>query len=242
MISSQEVDALYSLWVGQRVTTWVRQPDQHRLYDSATLQLETADLHEVLEQLASSLQLSVAVHARDYLFVHAGVVGWQGRAIVIPGSSFSGKTELVAALVRAGATYYSDEFAVFDQQAYVHPYPKPISLRHGNGVHPTRYPVEHLGGHTGDEPLPVGVIVLSQYEPEARWHPRVLSPAEALLGLLEHTVLVRDQPERSLTILERAASGALTLASERGEATELIQPLLHRGGAQALKGVSASHF
>jgi hypothetical protein len=31
----------------------------------------------------------------------------------------------VAELVRAGATYYSDEFAVLDSRGRVHPFPRP---------------------------------------------------------------------------------------------------------------------
>jgi uridine kinase len=41
--------------------------------------------------------------------------------IAIPGRSFSGKTSLVTALVRAGAVYYSDEFAVIDRDGLVRP-------------------------------------------------------------------------------------------------------------------------
>ena len=66
--------------------------------------------------------MHLAERARNRIFIHAGVVGWQGRAIVIPGRSFSGKSTLVAALLQAGATYYSDEFAVLDGRGYVHPF------------------------------------------------------------------------------------------------------------------------
>ena len=47
------------------------------------------------------------------------IVTWgRGRAIVIPGRTFSGKSTLVAELVRAGATYYSDEYAVEDETTF----------------------------------------------------------------------------------------------------------------------------
>jgi hypothetical protein len=66
----------------------------------------------------------VAENARRWIFVHAGVVAWRGQAIVIPGATQSGKTSLVAALVRAGAEYFSDEYAVFDARGRVHPLPR----------------------------------------------------------------------------------------------------------------------
>jgi len=67
----------------------------------------------------------IALWARRRVFVHAGVVAWQGRAVLIPGRTLSGKSWLVRALVRAGAEYYSDEFAVLDARGRVHPYPLP---------------------------------------------------------------------------------------------------------------------
>ena len=67
------------------------------------------NLDEVIRALQTDLQLFVATEALSRLFVHAGVVGWRGRAILVPGTSFSGKTTLVAAMVQAGASYYSDE-------------------------------------------------------------------------------------------------------------------------------------
>src|SRR5262249_53029615 len=73
----------------------------------------------------ASLQLHVAEMAPQHVFVHAGVVGYGGRAILLPGRSFSGKTTLVAELARAGAEYYSDEYAVLDSAGAVHAYPRP---------------------------------------------------------------------------------------------------------------------
>ena len=78
------------------------------------------NLDLILDTLESDLQLHVAEQARRRLFVHAGVVGWKGRAIVIPGRSFTGKTTLVAELVRAGASYYSDEYALIDSRGKIH--------------------------------------------------------------------------------------------------------------------------
>ena len=88
-----------------------------------------ADLALVLAMLDSELRGHVADHATDGFFIHAGVVAHRGRGIVIPGDSFSGKTTLVAELVRAGAGYYSDEFAVIDAEGLVHPYARPLSFR-----------------------------------------------------------------------------------------------------------------
>ena len=49
-----------------------------------------------------------------------------GHGIMLPGYSFAGKTTLVAEFVRAGALYYSDEYAVLDRDRFAHPYPRPL--------------------------------------------------------------------------------------------------------------------
>lgn len=201
-------------------------PAQYRLYGETALLLETGDLDQLFEQVESTLNFAVAVKAPDHLFVHAGVVGWRGKAIIFPGVSRSGKTELVAALTRAGATYYSDEFAVIDEQGRVHPYTKPLSIRRGEWLPRDRCTAESLRGRSGTEPLPVGQVVITGYQPGARWQPRRLSGGEALLALLQHTVLVRVRPELALNRLRRMLDGARALDGPRGEAHDLVPSLL----------------
>src|SRR6202158_4766995 len=129
-VISPQVERLYSLAVGGAGPN----PNVRRfnvLYANTARIARTLDLAEAFAALESDLQLYVAENAPHRLFVHAGVVGWRGNAIIIPGSSFTGKRTLVAALVGAGAPYYSDEYAILDRRGRVHPYPKPLSIRAG---------------------------------------------------------------------------------------------------------------
>jgi hypothetical protein len=82
----------------------VSQPDKtsHRLYRDGRRLFTCGDQRELLERFGSIVSLYVAEASLNRTFVHAGVVGWGRSAILIPGRSFSGKTSLVAALVRAG--------------------------------------------------------------------------------------------------------------------------------------------
>jgi len=189
--------------------------------------VRTTALEGLCEPLASDLQLYVAEAARRRVFVHAGAVGWCGRAIVLPGRSFSGKTTLVAALLQAGATYYSDEYAVFDGHGRVHPYPTLLSIRQGS-AHPHKCPPEALGGRPGVKPLPVGLVVVCAYRPGARWQPRVLSPGRAVLALLANTISARRQPQRALATLQQVVCHATVLQGRRGEATEVAAALLEK--------------
>jgi hypothetical protein len=177
-----------------------------------------------LETLGGVVRSLISREAPDRIFVHAGVVAYGGKAILIPGSSFTGKTTLVAALVRAGAVYYSDEFAPLDAEGLVHPYATPLSLR-GADQRQKGHSVESLGGVAGREPLPVGAVVATMYRPGAVWRPERLSGVRGGLALLSHTVPARERPAQALHAITRAVDGATVLEGDRGEADE-IAPLL----------------
>ena len=185
------------------------------------------DLDKVLESLDVDLTIYLSAGSRRKLFVHAGVVEWRGRAIVLPGSTFIGKSTLVAALVRAGATYYSDEYAVFDGWGRVHPYPRPLSLRDETGQETREYSAEELGGDPGVKALPVDLVVLSRYRSGARWRPRLLSSGQGVLGLLSNTVAARQRPGSAFSTLMRVVSRARVLQGVRGEADSVVDALLN---------------
>jgi hypothetical protein len=189
--------------------------------------LAQADLDVTLHVFDAHLRAYIALHSPDHIFVHAGVVGHQGRAIVIPGRSFSGKSTLVAELVRAGATYYSDEYAVLDENGLVHPYAKPLSIRGKSNVG-ARHDVESLGGTAGTEPLPLGLIVFTEYLPDVTWEPKSLSSGESVLAMLANTVPAQERPEETMHALRAAVdgSGAIGLQGERGEAAEMVEQVL----------------
>jgi hypothetical protein len=189
--------------------------------------LARADLDIALHVFDAQLRAYIALHSPDRVFVHAGVVAQGGRAILIAGRSFTGKTTLVAELVRAGATYYSDEYAPLDADGLVHPYPKPLSIRLDGRIG-TRHDVATLGGSPGTEPIPVGLVVVTQYKPGATWEPETLSSGEAVLALLSNTVPAQDRPEETMQALRHAIddSGALALAGERGDAADVARQIL----------------
>ena len=188
------------------------------------------DRTEFLERFGSIVALHVAYNSRKLVFIHAGAVGWSGRAIVIPGRSFSGKTTLVAELVRAGASYYSDEFAVIDQQGRVVPYPQPLQLREPHSYRQTRCPVEDLGGATGDKPLPIGLVLISKYKEEASWLPQRLSPGIGCLQMLDNTISARSAPAIALRTLNQVASKAVIVKGLRGDASKTIQWIIAHFG------------
>ena len=181
------------------------------------------DRDTLADAFENHAKIEVALRAPDRVFVHAGVVGWRGGAIVVPGRSRSGKTTLVASLVRAGADYYSDEFAVLDERGYVHPYAIPLGIREPAGRRAIG--VDALGGRAGTIPLPVTRVVLTEYHPHARWRPRGVSPALAMLALMDNTVAARRSPDRTMPVLRRVAERAAIVHSRRGDAGALARVL-----------------
>ena len=181
---------------------------------------------DLLHEFESHVQLTVAEYAPRRIFVHAGVVGWNGRAILIPGTSFSGKTSLVTELIRAGATYYSDEYAVLDRHGRVHAYPRPLGIRSANGARPAKVKAKEIGAKVGAQPLPVSLVLATRFKHGARWRPRELSRGKGVLELLANTVSARSQPELALSVLPKALESARILKSVRGEAREMVEHIL----------------
>lgn len=200
----------------------------YRVYAGTDLVADVCGLTDAAAALAAHAELFVAARAPDHLFVHAGVVGWEGRAIVMPGVSFAGKTTLVQAWLEAGATYYSDEFAVFDRAGRVHPFARPLSIRDGQTASTRRVPAAALGAETGTTPLPVGLVLVTVYRAGARWRPHRLTAAPALLALMRHTVAARGNPEHSMPILKQAVSGGIALSGLRGESRPLVSAVRRR--------------
>ena len=223
--SSPIVDRVYSILIGGRGSNARR----FNILYGDHLQIERSrDLDALMERFESDLRLHVAELAHHRVFVHAGVVGWRGKAIVIPGRSYSGKSTLVAELVRAGADYYSDEFAVFDSRGRVHPFAKALELRDEGKYEQTKVTVAELGGHSGTKPLPVGLVLLTHFKNGARWRPRQLTPGKGVLELLFNTVSARRNPERAMTTLYQVTAQAALLKGVRGNAADMVPAMLDR--------------
>lgn len=212
------MDRLYSCVVARRGG------GSHLLFDNEREIGRTEDLDEIATRFQAFMQIHIAEHAPNRTFLHAGAVGWKGRAIVLPGRTGAGKTTLTAELVRAGASYLSDDFAPIDDRARVHPFPKLLAVREGGETR--ELPVEAFGGRQGRLPLPVGVVVLSSYTAGRRFRPRRLSPGRAVIELLKTTASARRQPARAFDRLSNLAQQAPVLRGVRGDAAEAVDLIL----------------
>jgi hypothetical protein len=200
---------------------------------------EGAELQPVLDQFACDLMVHVANHAPDRVFVHAGVVGWRGHALVLPGTSFAGKTTLVAELVRAGAIYYSDEYAVVDEHGRVHPYARELQMREAGDAVQRPVAVEDLNGSAGVEPLEVSHVVFTEYVEGGCWRPEPVSAGMAVLEMMRHAIPVQRTPARVMATLAKMMETATAVRSDRGEANETARVLLAAMSEESGSGRSA---
>ena len=89
-----------------------------------------------------------------------------------------------------------------------------------------RVAASSLGGQPGGKPLPVGLVVVSNYKEGARWRPRKLTAGEGALAMFANTIPARRQPGAALTALREAMPQAQILKGVRGEAREMADSIL----------------
>ncbi len=192
---------------------------------------DTLPWDDAVHALDAGIRAVVSLHAPHRVFIHAGVVAGPAGALVIPGRSFAGKTTLVAALLRAGATYYSDEYAVLDAEGRVHPYPRRLSVR-GPAGERSEVPAHEVVGSgevaVGSGPIRVAGVAALSYEEGASWPPPSGEPAGAAMALIDNAVAARSRSADVLATAAAVARGAWFLTGPRGDADEAAAGLLAR--------------
>lgn len=215
--SVEKADVVYRAGRGRRGRVFVRHDDQR--VD------RTESVGGSIDELIDDLHLTIALHATDEVFVHAGVIEWKGSAVLMPGRSHAGKSTLVHALVSAGATYCSDEYARITMEGRVATYPRPIHLRTPSGrqlVDPST-----IGEVAAlDQPLPVGLIVFTAFESGAMFDPQPMSGAQAALELLDNTVIADVDPTRAARTVALIGRSAVAVRSPRPDATTVAGEIL----------------
>lgn len=178
----------------------------------------------VLSVAASHIEHTVAEHSRDFVFIHAGVISWHEQAILFPGRSRSGKSTLIRELLRCGAVYYSDEFAVVDAQGRVHPFARPLSLRLPSGtisVHPNQ-----IGAETGSQGIPAAGVIFTEYAANGRWRPVFLPDGRVFLELMRNTIAIRSNPARCIQYVKSLMRPAIGMRSPRADAGTVAPSIL----------------
>jgi hypothetical protein len=176
------------------------------------------DLVRVLDE--ALVQRLTGLHA-----VHAGAVLWGERALLLPGVTHAGKSTLVAELLRRGATYFSDEYALIDSAGRVHPYPRPLLLRNGC---PEQFPVlaGECNASVGEAPAQVGWILSLEYQPGSIWSVAAVHQSEGVLTLLRNTPHILAETPGMLGAFQRAVAGATCYVGRRADVDDAVDEIL----------------
>ena len=185
-----------------------------------------ADVPAALRALNHELLQALMVRCRAHYFVHAAVVAWRGRALVLPGLSRAGKSTLALALVLEGARYLSDELLAFTSSGRAEPLPRAPKIRdecveyfpelaasfvgqgEGRFLPFGALPADVLGA-----PAPVGAVVVPRWAPGGDDRPTPLTRGEALLALTASSLNFGAHREQSLEWLaELVGEGTTTRA------------------------------
>jgi hypothetical protein len=161
-------------------------------------------LERVAQWLRADIDENVARASSADLLLHAAVVAWRERAILICGPGRCGTSTLAAELVRNGAMAWSDGLAVVDDQGAVRAYP----------------------GSPATLPIPVALVVSAIYFPEVSWEPARVQGARAALPIIASALQERNDPGRVLRLSARIAATALILQGARPEASDTAPRIL----------------
>jgi hypothetical protein len=199
---------------------------------------------EAVRALNHELLQALMLRRREHYFVHAAVVVWRGRALVLPGLSRAGKSTLALALLLEGARYLSDELLVFDSAGRALPLPRAPKIRdecvayfpelagsfrgagEGRFLSFAALPAGALAG-----PTPVGAVAVPRWSESGDDRPRAIPRGEALLALAASSLNFGAHREASLDRLAELVDGAATHALVWRDPREAARALLAELGA-----------
>ncbi len=190
--------------------------DRLDLYQNDEVVVSGNGNSDFFDHIGTRVRLAVGEATIEKVLVHAGMVEWKGKGIMIPGTSMSGKTTLVKEFVAVGAGYLSDEYAVIDKEGRIHPFHKPLSIREKKGsfVQFDRT-IEELGGKRFEKDVSASVILLTSFEEGGKWRPQRISRGSGMLQLLEHTLSIRNSPTLALKTLDEATKNAVFFVGKK---------------------------
>lgn len=243
-------DAVSALPPGFRVRRAIRRPDSRIVLTAAVGGAEPRidekphpkqrDRRRLGVAVAGHLETLAATRAPRHAFVHAGCVAFRGRAILLPGRSFAGKSTLVRALLRAGARYLSDDFVPVDARLRAHPFPRPLGVRRSPTSPARRVAAESLGARPARRPLPILLVWCARYERGRRdsGFERRRGFA-ALREILAHAPGARGRPRVVIPILARIARRIPVYAGLRGDARSAAKALLDLARSAIRRGAAS---
>lgn len=189
VVVSSEPNRLSEVWIGEALSGRRRSP--HRVVGHVLWRLNKETIRRSSDR---------------YILFHASAAAHHGRGIAFPASMESGKTTLVAGLLRRGLHYVTDEAVAIDPDTLLaHPFPKALSIDPGSwdvladlrpvldpaaepiALEQWHVPVDDVGGGTVPDPVPIEFFVFPRYEAGGRTELTPMRRAEAHVTLAENS-------------------------------------------------------
>lgn len=177
------------------------------------------------ERIESELALFTADRLAGWVAVHAAVIAYGNRVLLVPGASGVGKSTLCLAATRAGAQVLSDEYALVQPSTgLVRGWRRPVRMRTPQGIQRLDLVVEA-------PPMQVGLIAVVVHSPHAGSAWSTLAAPDVVVALMANTVCARSRPDESLDAALSLARSTMAVGGTRGDADEAIAELLTIVGA-----------
>jgi hypothetical protein len=178
-----------------------------------------AAVHDALNLAQNCLDEQFTSRAKDVIPLHAGAVAFGNAGVVLPGQSHYGKSTLVYEFLKLGGAYYSDEYALLDDQGLLHPYPRALMLRNGSGeVHATLAP--EMDRHRVPPPVNVAYILAIRYQPGAVFEVEATDQSSMVITLLKNTPRAIGASSKVFAPIALAVSRAHCFVGIRGSARD----------------------
>jgi hypothetical protein len=221
-----------------------RDPKTLSYFRNAKLEFKHDLLHVLLKHVLWDINQLMPRVCRDFLFLHSGAVASPEGAILLPAPADHGKSTLVAALLRGGFSYMSDEYGVIDPvTARAYPYPRFITLDQATverfGGLEER--LEDLNGRGGDKftrfvrpedlgaaagpPSRIRSLIFLAEERDGSPRLQALPKAEVVESMAANCMNLYRYGERGVVLFSRVAADVKAFRLTGGSETERAELL-----------------
>ena len=189
--------------------------DRHHAFRDCKRVVRSESWTRVLDSFLGAINRR-AIEEMVYFGVHAGVVALGARTIALPAASGTGKSTLVAACLKAGYRYLSDEALCVDYSTgLVASYPKPLNLspwslealdvafEPGSEGSKTPIPPSELG-EIADTGRPLTDVIFAERTPGSPALTR-LPTSEVMAGLLRYSFNHYKRPAEAFALVAAQA-------------------------------------
>jgi hypothetical protein len=187
----------------------------------------------LLLHIDQELILALQYLRPDLFFVHAAVLGWRGRAVVVAAPSGTGKSTLAYASVMCGLDYLSDELAPIELPSLtVRRYPRAVCLKANHPFSNTLpraalcagdriyVPVESLTDAVTPDSVTLGACIFLRRERRQSLRLHRISAASAAARLLENALNSLSHAESGLQPAAMLGTHLPCFELEAGDAAE----------------------